>query len=143
MRGQASGAPKSSGRKGSRGGRKQASRSAALYRNFEQGRADEWLRELQAQEQSPNHEQLKTTFSVIQRCALEAREERRDEINADLAEPSREMVHGLPGAGKSRVIHWIKDFFINVLGWEHGVEFVTLASQNTMAALVGGRTLHS
>ena len=80
---------------------------------------------------------------MIHRCAFEAREERRDKVNADPAEPSREMIHGLPGAGKSRLIHWIKELFTDVLGWEHGVQFVVLASQNTMAALVGGRTLHS
>ena len=52
-------------------------------------------------------------------------------------------MQGLPGAGKSRVIHWLRHFFEEVLGWQHGVEYVILASQNTMAALVGGRTFHS
>ena len=34
-------------------------------------------------------------------------------------------------------------FFEEVLGWTHGVEFVYLASQHTMTALIGGVTMHS
>ena len=30
-----------------------------------------------------------------------------------------------------------------VLQWQHGVEFVFIASMNTMAALIGGMTIHS
>lgn len=53
------------------------------------------------------------------------------------------MIHGLPGAGKSRLIKWLRSFFEDALGWQHEVEFVCLASQNTMAALIHGCTLHS
>jgi hypothetical protein len=52
------------------------------------------------------------------------------------------MVHGLPGAGKSEVIKWARSFFEKVLGWRHGREFVCIASMNTMAALIGGMTIH-
>ena len=34
-------------------------------------------------------------------------------------------------------------FFEEVCGWTHGVEFVSLASQHTMTALIGGFTIHS
>ena len=34
-------------------------------------------------------------------------------------------------------------FFEEICGWTHGVEFVFGASQNTMAALICGFTLHS
>ena len=53
------------------------------------------------------------------------------------------MIHGLPGAGKSEVIKWARGFFEEVLGWRHGREFVCMASMNTMAALIGGMTIHS
>jgi len=38
---------------------------------------------------------------------------------------------------------WIRSFFEDVLGWEHGREFVCIASMNTMAALIGGYTIHT
>ena len=53
------------------------------------------------------------------------------------------ILHGVPGAGKTQTLLWIKDFFESVCQWTHGVEFVFLASQNTMAALIHGFTLHS
>ena len=34
-------------------------------------------------------------------------------------------------------------FFEEVCGWTHGVEFVHLASQHTITALIGGLTIHS
>ena len=59
------------------------------------------------------------------------------------AEPLREMIQGLPGAGKSELIKWIRRAFTEVYGYEHGVHFVCIASQNTMAALINGFTNHS
>ena len=58
-------------------------------------------------------------------------------------EPLREMIQGLPGAGKTMVITLLVEFFESVLGWSHGVEFACIASMNTMAALIGGSTIHS
>ena len=37
----------------------------------------------------------------------------------------------------------IRDLFENCFGWEDGVQFQFLAPQNTMAALVGGKTVHA
>ena len=37
----------------------------------------------------------------------------------------------------------MRDFFENVMGWRHGVQFQFLAAQNSMAALIGGNTIHS
>ena len=48
-----------------------------------------------------------------------------------------------PGAGKTQTLLWTRDFFTQVCGWTHGIEFALLASQNTMAALIEGFTLHS
>ena len=52
------------------------------------------------------------------------------------------MAHGQPGCGKSRLIGWIREAFEEVLGWQHGVQFVCLAFQNTMAAQIAGETIH-
>ena len=49
----------------------------------------------------------------------------------------------LPGAGKTQSLLWIRQFFEEICGWTHGVEFVFGASQNTMAALIGGFKLNS
>ena len=48
-----------------------------------------------------------------------------------------------PGAGKTQTLLWLRDFFTSLCAWTHGGEFVYLASQNTMAASIGGSTLHS
>ena len=58
-------------------------------------------------------------------------------------EPLRGLVHGEPGTGKSLVIKWIRRFFEEALGWEHGVQFICVAFQNRMAASIKGSTLHS
>ena len=50
---------------------------------------------------------------------------------------------GMAGAGKSKCIKWLKIFFKDVLKWEHGVQFQCIATQNTMAALIGGSTAHN
>ena len=56
-------------------------------------------------------------------------------------EPMLDLIHGLPGTGKSEVIAWLKELF-HLLGWKHGVQYVCLAMQNPMAASIGGNTLH-
>ena len=60
-----------------------------------------------------------------------------------LSEPCRCALLGMPGAGKSLCLALMRDFFEKVLGWKHGVQFQFLASQNSMAALIGGNTVHS
>lgn len=57
-------------------------------------------------------------------------------------EPVFDLIHGLPGAGKSKVIAWICELFTEILRWTHGNQFVCLAFQNTMAANIGGSTIH-
>lgn len=91
---------------------------------------------------SPDQLQMQVLDVVLNRCALEAHEERTGNNNVSAEEPVRMLVHGLPGSGKSCVIHWIKDLFETALGWKHGVEFQCAAPMNTMAALIGGVTVH-
>ena len=55
----------------------------------------------------------------------------------------RGFIHGPPGTGKSRLIHWIARFFKEALAWQHGVQFVCVAFQNRVAYAMGGVTLHS
>ena len=53
------------------------------------------------------------------------------------------MFHGVPGAGKSQTLKWLRNFFEDICQWQHGEQFVFLAPQNTQAALIQGITLHS
>ena len=48
-----------------------------------------------------------------------------------------------PGTGKSQCIKWTTRFCDECLHWTAGVQYQCLASQNRMAALIGGTTLHS
>ena len=89
----------------------------------------------------PSAEQLVFLSSTVERCIREMREE--NSTATYRSEPMRFMLHGVPGAGKSQTLLWLRTFFEKVCGWTHGKEFVYLASQNTMAALIGGFTVHS
>ena len=53
------------------------------------------------------------------------------------------LVHGPPGTGKSEVLKWLRDFFEEALGWQHEEQFLCVAFQNRMAAMIGGTTFHS
>ena len=53
-----------------------------------------------------------------------------------------DLVHGLPGAGKTCVIEWARRLFEEALGWTHGVQFVLLSFLNAMAAQIDGFTIH-
>jgi SpoVK/Ycf46/Vps4 family AAA+-type ATPase len=74
---------------------------------------------------------------------LEHEEERTNSINSKEEDPSLNLLHGPPGAGKSLLIKWIRSYFETVWDWEHGVQFVILAPMNTMANNVGGETIHA
>ena len=103
-----------------------------------------WLEHLQqnnTDQPRPNQEQIQFLQAVIDRCLFEQGEE-NSEATAR-SEPLRCFFHGVPGAGKSQTLKWIRTFFENVCGWEHQKEFVFLAPQNTQAALIQGMTLHS
>ena len=89
---------------------------------------------------------------VIDRCRLERKEMANlaaTEAHAarikitPLSEPVRDCLFCIPGAGKSFCLKLLRRFFEECLGWEDGVQFQCLASQNTMAALIGGSTVHS
>ena len=59
------------------------------------------------------------------------------------SEPLRAILHGVPGAGKSQTLQWLRQFFEDICGWTHLHEFTFLAPQNTQAALIEGVTIHS
>ena len=91
----------------------------------------------------PNEQQLAVLKHVAARVKQECLEERAGKVATSNDDPLFELVHGLPGTGKSRVIAWIRELFVEILGWTHGSQFVCLAFQNTMAANINGSTIHS
>ena len=125
------------------GGLLERAASASIYETFHAGESKRWLAHLREREKGPTDEQFAVLEDICARCIFEADEEQRDCINRRDRERLRMMIQGLPGAGKSQVIHWIRAFFTEVLRWTPGNEYVCIASMNSMAALIGGSTIHS
>ena len=117
---------------------------ARSYVTWKKEQVDVWLQSLRNGKEPPTAEQDRFLQRVVQRC----KEERAELAPSDgqkkkkLSEPVRDCLFGIPGAGKSTCIKHLRQFFEQCLGWEDGVQFQFLASQNTMAALIGGTTVH-
>ena len=73
---------------------------------------------------------------------MEVLEQQLQRVNTSDEEPLLDVVHGFPGTGKSRLIHWMRLLKEKGLGWQHGIHFVCLAFQNAMAARINGFTIH-
>ena len=103
-----------------------------------------WLTELQHQPEHPTAEQLMLLKTIVDRIAFEAAAEQSETTCPSTATrtPVFDMVHGQPGCGKSRLIAWIREAFESVLGWQHGIHFVCLTFQKTIAVQIAGETIH-
>ena len=102
---------------------------------------DTVLEDICARREAPNSEQL----HLLETFVLRMKTERLEEIahkKLQSTDPLFDIIHGYPGTGKSRVIAWLRELMEEGLGWSHGVEFVCLAFQNAMAALIDGYTIH-
>ena len=102
---------------------------------------DTVLADIVSQKEAPNREQRMLLESFVERLKVEYNEERSADGKLD-STPWFDILHGLPGTGKSRVIFWIRELMEKGLKWTHGVQFVCLAFQNSMAALINGQTIH-
>ena len=76
----------------------------------------------------------------VDRAAQEAEEERHLENSA--GKPLMLLVHGGPGTGKSAVIFALKNFYVEVMKFEVGQELLIASLQASVAAMLGGETLH-
>ena len=120
------------------------------YKGLTKGKADAWFTELclfgspkdkRRPKAKPNAEQQRMIKRVMERCLQEMADENGQ---AEFwSEPLTCVLHGVPGAGKSEVLQWLRIFFEDVCSWTHGMEFAYLTSQNSMAALIDGSTFHS
>ena len=109
------------------------------YAKWSDMKVEEWWKKVETQLPKPTDEQMRFLRRVVERC----REEQQEMISENFTEPVRDCLFGLPGGGKSTCIKWLRDFFETCLQWEDGVQFQFLAAQNTMAALISGKTIHS
>ena len=117
--------------------------SATLYTMRSATMLTTWLAQLQLRAERPTAEQLAVLQAIVERITTEAAaEQETTRPSSSTSEPLFDMAHGQPGCGKSRLIGWIREAFEEVLGWQHGVQFVCLAFQNTMAAQIAGETIH-
>ena len=80
--------------------------------------------------------------ALARRLKTEIAEPMAETTGKSTHEPMFGLVHGLPGTGKTYVVKWVRRLFEEALGWQHGVQFVFLAFQNSMAALIDGLTIH-
>lgn len=102
-----------------------------------------WFDSLKEQLIQLNSEQLLYLRKVARRLQTEAMEDFQNTPQGLRSEPRRITLVAGPGTGKSQCIKWTAKLFGDVLGWEMGVQYQVLAAQNSMAALVGGATIHS
>ena len=108
--------------------------SATLHPARTGGDLEAWLRSLQERAEKPTNQQLQVLRTIVDRITEEATIERcSKKPNSSSSEPLFDLVHGQPGCGKGRLIVWIREAFEEVLGWQHGVQFVCLACHNTVA----------
>jgi hypothetical protein len=118
-------------------------KQSRAYITWKEACVQDWLLVLEQDEEAPTAEQKEFLLTVIDRCRVE-QENFKKGRDTDLSdEPVRACLLGIPGAGKSTCIRLVRRFFEECLKWEGGVQFQFLASQNTMAALIGGETVHA
>ena len=101
-----------------------------------------------ASDERPTDEQKAFLDHVIARCNIEQKELGQTrahvaESKTNYSEPVRTCLFGIPGAGKSHCIKLLRKLFEDCLHWEDGVQFQFLAQQNTMASLIGGKTVNT
>ena len=108
------------------------------YGSLTAEKATEWLETLgqKTRDSQPTEEQSQFLRPVIDRCLAESIEETSEPPQR--SEPWRAIFHGVPGAGKSQTLKWLRQFFEGICTWKHQQEFVYLAPQNTQAALIEG-----
>ena len=119
-----------------------------IYRSEWKTAHASWLKQLRSDpEKQPYYQQWQVLNKVHERCLIEQGIEsagvdaiRRQE---EAEEPLFRLIHGLPGSGKSQIIQWLRSYFEDVWHWEESIHFQFVAPLNSMAANIGGATLHS
>ena len=115
-----------------------------LHKHDWQSAYRNWRHAFENHAKRPYDQQWQIFDAIHQRCVLEYNIEQESlPLSADVDGPLLRLVHGLPGSGKSEVLKVLKTYFEDVWGWSLGVHFMFIAPLNSMAAGIGGATLHS
>lgn len=99
--------------------------------------AEAWMKEKAAH---LNSQQRLVLQKHVERAVQEVQEERTAQKSKTW--PLMLLVHGGPGTGKSAVIFALKKFYVDVMKFEIGHEFLIGSLQASVAAMLGGETLH-
>ena len=83
--------------------------------------------------------QLEMLRKICQRLCDELQE---TETGVPVSDPLMWLLHGSPGTGKSEVLKYAKELFLEVCGWQMGLEYQMVALQAVMAQLLEGDTIH-
>ena len=124
-------------------------RQSQAYIELSQHTVRDWWTKVDSSKQPPTKEQRAFLKDVITRYETEERELKSWEkagchrtANA-LRENARTLLLGMPGGGKTHCLLLLRVFFESCLGLAHGIQFQFFATQNTMAELIGGGTVHT
>ena len=109
------------------------------YITWKESSVQNWLKDLKKLPEPPTPEHMAFLHRVVDRCRQEHNSLRNPRTQIFEEEPVRDCLLGIPGAGKSSCIKLLRRFSEECLHWEDGVQFQFLATQNTMAALIGGK----
>ena len=116
--------------------------TATLYDNSTNSNLDKWRKQLPKRAEPPTKEHLEFLDDILDYFKQESAAENANNPDMIKREPPFYLIHGVPGAGKSRIIQLLREAFENILNWQHGIHFVCLAFQNAMAAAINGFTIH-
>ena len=113
------------------------------YISWKESCVQDWLKQLKKLPEPPTAEHMAFLQRVVQRCRKEQQSLKDSRCQVFDEEPVRDCLLGIPGAGKSSCIKLLRRFFEECLNWEDGIQLKFLATQNTMAALIGGKAVRS
>ena len=75
-------------------------------------------------------------------CTRICEELQGKDLGGSVEDPLLWLLHGGPGTGKSEVVKMLKELFVEVCGWQMGLEFQVCSLQAVTAQLLDGDTIH-
>ena len=78
---------------------------------------------------------------VVDRLLVEFNLASPEEVEQQSREPTRMLLHGPPGAGKSHCLVFLRELF-DMVGFKEDVDYAVLAFQTTNASSLCGNTIH-